>query len=1059
MILSKHNIEKTLFLLGLILWISLILGSFCWNWIKIKDQVFSLVKKEALSLYRQDVSYRLWGARVGGVYVDATKIKPNPHLSFLKDRDVVTIDGKNLTLVNPAYMSRMVYKISEKNFGYTAHLTSLNPMNPMNRADDWEKSALVKLKNGKKEVVELVYEKGQPFFRIIRPFVTQKSCLKCHGQYGYRVGDIRGGLSIKIPFLSYSKLISSHQKFTALIHGAIGFIGIFILIFSYLSLRKNKKALMDSEERLRTLMDAMPDIVCFKDHKGRWLEANKSDLELFELSGVDYRGKTDRELSEFSPRFKEAFLTCEKTDELAWQKGLPLRNDEIIEKPDGEKRIYDVIKVPVFDERGGRKGLLVVGRDVTEKRETEKALKNLSELRDIILRLSVNFINAPLENIDNHIDESLKLVGEFLEVDRAYIFKVDYQKGFMTNISEWCAPGVKPRIDETQNLTIDPYLTWLEPHKKGEIVRIDSLDDVQDEKLKDILISQGIKSIVSIPIISSSGDIFGFVALECVNYQKNWKADYLSVLRVLAEVIANILSRKDMLKKLEESEEKLRRLVERLPVGLYQCTPGPKGKFILVNQTMVDMFGYDSPMELKKVNVADLYPDSNDRLRFSQMLIEKEIIKDYEMQLKKKNGELFWVSITATVIRDSNDDKKYFEGSIIDITERKKAEKEKERLQLQLQQAQKLESIGRLAGGIAHDINNLLMPILGYSELLWQKLSPDDPNLKAIRKINEAGEKARNIIKQLLAFSRKQVISMSPTDVNEMLEKFQGLIKRILREDIEFELFLKPSIATVNADKVQLEQVILNLVVNAQDAMPDGGKLTIETDQVILDERYAATHKGVTPGEYVLITVTDTGTGMDEETQRFIFDPFFTTKPKDIGTGLGLSTVYGIIKQHKGNIWVYSEVGKGTTFKIYLPVYGKEEIKESSEPIISDFSRKIRVLLVEDDRDVMDLISTILNEFNLDVVEITNPLEAIKIVREGGERFDLLLTDVIMPEMNGKELYERLKEIQKDIKVIYMSGYTENIISDKGILKPDINFISKPFSAAKLIDVIKKVIG
>ncbi len=1057
---TTGGLEKKLFLFGIIFWLLLILGSLCWNWVRIENYVISLAKKEALSSYNQDLSYRTWGALVGGVYADIKKVKPNPYLGFLENRDVVTQKGKRLTLVDPAYMTRMVYELSKKNFGYTAHLTSLRPINPKNKPDDWEKKALLEFEKGKEEMFEFVNSDGQVYLRLIRPFITQKSCLKCHEKDGYKEGDIRGGISIRIPFEPYQQLIESHQKFTILIHSIIGIIGILILIFSYLILKRNKKALLDSEERLRTLMDAMPDIVCFKDAEGRWLEANKSDLELFELKGVDYRGMTDRELAKFSPNFKDAFLTCEKTDELAWQNGVPIRNDEIIVRPNGESRIYDVIKVPVFGKGGQRKGLLVVGRDVTEKRETERALQNLSRLKDIILRLSVNFINAPIENIYEHINKSLKMVGEFLDVDRVFIFKIDFEKGVMSNINEWCASGVKPRINLAQNLSIEKFQSWLKLHEMGEIIKIDSLKSVKDKELRDLLASQGIKSVVSFPIMSSSQKCLGFVALECIKSQKSWSEDYLGLLRVLSEILANIFLRKEMFERLEESEKKFRELVERLPVGLYQNTPGPKGKFILVNKALAQMFGYDSPSEMKNINVADLYPNSEERLSFSQMLLEKGLVKDHEMQLKKKNGQLFWVSLTASVVKDIANNTLYFEGSVLDISERKESEKEKERLQLQLQQSQKLESIGRLAGGVAHDINNLLVPIMGYSELLLNRFSPEDPNYDSIKKIMEAGERARDIVKKLLAFSRKQVIEMCPIDINGMLKGFEGLIRRTLREDITFKLYLKDDLPTVNADQGQLEQVILNLIVNAQDAMPDGGTLTIETDRVFLDNDYALNHKGVIPGEYVQITVSDTGLGMDEETKKFIFEPFFTTKPKDSGTGLGLSTAYGIIKQHRGNIWVYSELGKGTTFKIYLPVYGGKAKEKVKAPVVDhDPIGKVKVLLVEDDIDVKKLITAMLKEYKFDVVAVSRPSEAVKMVNENGERFDLLLTDVIMPEMNGRELYERLKKIQKDLKVIYMSGYTENIISDKGILEPDINFISKPFSAATLIDVIKKIVG
>ncbi len=394
-----------------------------------------------------------------------------------------------------------------------------------------------------------------------------------------------------------------------------------------------------------------------------------------------------------------------------------------------------------------------------------------------------------------------------------------------------------------------------------------------------------------------------------------------------------------------------------------------------------------------------------------------------------------------------------------DITERKQAEEERSQLEQQLNQSQKLESIGQLAGGVAHDLNNMLTPILGFGQLLLEKPDVDEERREQLEEIMKAGRRARDLVRQLLAFSRKQTLEFKTIDINTLLMDFGKLLRSTIREDIAIKLIPAKSLPLIQGDVGQLEQVVMNMAVNAQDAMPDGGELAIETALVELDESYAAEHSEVTPGPHVMLAISDTGHGMDAEISKQIFEPFFTTKSKDRGTGLGLSTVYGIVKQHGGNIWVYSEPGKGTTFKVYLPVSGETLIEQEAEEKTHTATHGSEtILLAEDDEIVRKLALTVLEQNGYAVITANNGTEALLALEAHDGPVHLLLTDVVMPEMNGRELFNRAIEKHPKLKVLYMSGYTDNVIAHRGVLDERVAFIQKPFNVNDLTAKIREVL-
>lgn len=408
---------------------------------------------------------------------------------------------------------------------------------------------------------------------------------------------------------------------------------------------------------------------------------------------------------------------------------------------------------------------------------------------------------------------------------------------------------------------------------------------------------------------------------------------------------------------------------------------------------------------------------------------------------------------TATPLRDSQGALSGCVHVLHDITERR-------RLEEQYRQAQKMEAVGRLAGGVAHDFNNLLTAITGYSELLLARLGEEDPLRRYVEEVKKAGDRAASLTRQLLTFSRQQVLELRVLDLNSVVANVDKMLRRVIGEDIELVTILVPDLGPVKADPGQLEQVILNLAVNSRDAMPQGGKLTIVTSNVELAEASSHRHGELSPGKYVVLAVSDSGCGMDSETQAHIFEPFFTTKGEGKGTGLGLAMVYGIVKQSGGSVWVYSEVGRGTTFKVYLPQVNEKVTAQVSRPPQPVLTRGWEtILLVEDEEPVRSLVRSVLEAGGYVVLEARHGEDALVVAEMHKGPIQLLVTDVVMPEMSGPELAEHLAPFHREMKVLYMSGYTEGSIQHHGLLAPVTAYLPKPFTPETLARKVREVLN
>jgi signal transduction histidine kinase len=529
-------------------------------------------------------------------------------------------------------------------------------------------------------------------------------------------------------------------------------------------------------------------------------------------------------------------------------------------------------------------------------------------------------------------------------------------------------------------------------------------------------------------------------------------------LKLLEESRQDITERKRTEVALLESEERLRVILDSTDNGILAVDAS--GKTIFSNRRFSELW-----------RIPQSLADTRDDDAMLDFVLEQLVDPDGFLRKVKRLYGTAEISNDTILFKDGRLFERYTmpmmdDGSVIgrlwsfrDITDRKQAEEEKEKLRAQLQQAMKMEAVGRLAGGVAHDFNNLLTAIMGNVSLALMKLSPSDPAGGLLAEANKAAESAASLTQQLLAFSRKQIIKPKVLDLNILIADMNKMLVRLIGENIDLKTVPGEDLGLVKVDAGQFEQILVNLAVNARDAMPEGGKLLIETANVDLDEEYCVMHPYVRPGRFVMLAVSDTGHGMSEEIKRQIFEPFFTTKPKGIGTGLGLATIYGVVKQANGSIEVYSEVGKGTTFKIYLPRVEAEAARTPEPSLPMELLEGSEtVLFVEDEEIVRNLGTRILKGLGYKVMQASNGDEAIARAVEYRERIDLLMTDVVMPGMHGRELANRLTRIHPETRVLFTSGYTDNAIVHHGVLEEGVSFIGKPYSPSALAKKVREVL-
>ncbi|MBT8339443.1 MAG: PAS domain S-box protein [Desulfatitalea sp.] len=682
-------------------------------------------------------------------------------------------------------------------------------------------------------------------------------------------------------------------------------------------------------------------------------------------------------------------------------------------------RILDIFSGPVLGKDGRAYGRIATHRDITEQKRSELALR----ARQIQLSQAMELANIVYWELDLSTYEFIlndpfyALHGTTAEQEGGYrMTGNDYVNRFMH-------PDDQPRYFQLARETAEQPWNSAFPDFEHRIIRRDG----------------NIRHIVS--------------RVRLV------RDDDGATVKVYGTT-QDITERKQMESAVQESEALFRKVFEESPLGMLMADADLR--FIRVNEAFCNMLGY-SEQELGDLAFKDiLHPEHMaEHKRYMADLINGAApVHRAEKPYLRKDKELVWACATISVIRDGTGRFLYFLSTVEDVTRQKKVQEEKIRLESQLRQVQKMEAVGTLAGGIAHDFNNMLGVILGHADLALNDVDPRHALHANIKEIRNAAERSADLTRQLLAFARKQTVTPKVLDLNQTIEGMLKMLRRLIGEDIELSWLPGSEVWPLKIDPSQIDQILANLCVNARDAIQNMGKLTIETGTASMDEDDCHGHVALIPGEYVLLVVSDNGKGMDQKTMEKIFDPFFTTKQVGKGTGLGLATVYGIIKQNNGFVYVYSEPGYGTTFRIYLPRYsGKEDPLEKRSQAAPLLGGHETILLVEDEPAILNMARMALEKYGYQVLPAVSPKEALLMAKTHRGTIDLLLTDLVMPQMNGKKLADTLMPLCPKLKYLFMSGYTANVIAHHGVLDDGVNFLQKPFSAQVLITKVHEVLN
>ncbi len=691
-----------------------------------------------------------------------------------------------------------------------------------------------------------------------------------------------------------------------------------------------------------------------------------------------------------------------------------------------------------------------------EKSDSPERLK----IGRFLLSLASEFISLDPEKIDQKITTSLKEITNYLQTERCYIYLIN-NKTSLVLTHYYYQKEVKSKIRRHEQVDKEDFHWLMHSILNKQPVYISSSADLLTKSctLKTIMEVENTQSMLLWPL-SHNEDIIGFIGVDSVREQKLFSGDEQYLLKMCAHIITQSLIRRKQAQSELLRERKYKNLFSEIEDVVFISTP--EGKFLEINAAGVKLFGYESVQELLQINIGrDLYIDSQDRVNYKETMRIRGHLKNHELKLKRKDGKKIIVLETATVVRNENGEIIAYQGILHDITERRQLEQ-------QLTRSQKLESIGLLAGGIAHDFNNILTTIRGYADLIL--LDMDDSTLHSmqLKNIIDSSKRAEELIRNLLAFSRRQMIEPKIINLNQVINELHHMLSRLITEDIQFELHLGENLHNIKADPAQIQQILVNLVVNANHAIKmeknksKKRRIKIITTETELKEEFEDDWFEGDRGKFLLMTIEDSGIGIDDAIKEKIFEPFYTTKKDGEGTGLGLSTVYGIVKQNKGVIHVESEPGIGTIFEIYWPVTGET----CTENTISDTNIQFKptgetILLVEDDPHVRGWVSGALKSLGYKLIEAEDGERALDMVVNENllDKIDLLISDVVMPVMSGEELAENIKKIKPSIKIILCSGYTQSRVfeGDKS-QQNKYCFLSKPFSIKQLEQTIRVVL-
>lgn len=802
--------------------------------------------------------------------------------------------------------------------------------------------------------------------------------------------------------------------------------------------KQAEAALAETQELLASFVEHTPAEIFISDVAGRMLLVNRAWEQFFGRRREEALGRPVDEI--FPPHLAADFMATTRT---VIDTAAPLAFERMLPGPDGSAHYFEVIKFPILDPAGGVKGVGGITLDVTGRKQAEAQLLRRNRELDLLNRvIAVSAGALETEVILSTVCRELVLA---FDVAVAMASLLDQTRSHIRVAAEYRADSRKPS-ELNRTVPVSTAMLWQQLQAlKQPLAVADIRADPRLSQHRQLIDLHGVAAILVLPLMVE-GEMIGNLTLAD-NKPRQFSDEEIDLAQSVTNQVAGALARV----RLAQVQQQLSAAIEE--AGETIVITDTAGTIVYVNPAFERITGY-SQAEALGQNPRMLKSGRHDEVFYRQLWATLQSGEAWHGHLinRKKDGSLYTEEATISPVYGQG-------GVIVNYVAVKRDVTRELRREEQLRQAQKMEAVGRLAGGVAHDFNNLLTAISGYTGLLLARFpNPADPIRQDLEQIQKAGERAASLTRQLLAFSRKQVLQPEVIDLNGTVADMDDMLRRLLGEDIDIRTDLAPGLGRVLADRGQLEQVILNLAVNARDAMPGGGRLTIETANVVLDEAYAGQQVEVRPGPYVRLAVSDTGAGMGPEVLSYLFEPFFSTKGQQ-GTGLGLATVHGIIKQSGGHIDVYSEQGYGTTFNVYLPRLEEDPAvrpQGMAWPAIPGGTETI--LVVEDEGRVRELVTRALEGRGYTVFAASSPDEALQIGRQEPGPIHLLLTDVIMPGMNGRALAEQLTLIRPKIKVLYMSGYTDSAIIHHGVLEPGVAFIQKPFSLAAIAVKVRETL-
>lgn len=762
------------------------------------------------------------------------------------------------------------------------------------------------------------------------------------------------------------------------------------------------EALRANEERFRGIIANMADWIWEIDSAGRYTYCSENVENVLGYTPGEMIGKTPFDFmdSNDAERISQVF------QQIVSQKKSAINLESWHLHKTGRRVCLLTNGSPILNENGDVLGYRGVDRDITDRKKSELELKeaysiiNMSPIITFLWKNEegwpVEFVSENAETIFGYTVQEFRS-GKVLYVDAIHPDDLDRVVNEVSHFSKDAA---------NKKIVHKPYRIIA---KDGTVKWVDDKTYIRRDKDGTITHYQGI--------------------------------------------VEDVTERRQSEEALRESEEKYRNIFENAEVGMYRSLLDGSG-FLAVNEKLAEVFGYLKEELLAEKSITR-WADPKKREEMFRQMRENGYVRDYEVDILTKENLKKTVLASGKIFPDLG----YVEGTLIDITDRKAAEAEKEKLQVQLQQARKMEAVGTLAGGIAHDFNNLLQAISGYCQLMLMDKNKNEPDHSMLEAIQKSGDRAAQLVQQLLLFSRKAETERSALILNQELEHTRGILERTIPKMIEIELNLGEDLWTIEADPVQVEQIILNLGGNAADSMPDGGKLIISTENKILNESYAIGRPGAKPGNYVLLTISDTGQGMTKETVEHIFEPFFTTKEIGKGTGLGLASVYGIVKSHGGYIICYSELDLGTTFRIYLPAVDQANAAGPKYLETAPLKKGTEtILLVDDEEPIKDVVSQVLSNFDYTVLTASSGEEALRVYADGSNEISLIIMDIGMPGMGGHRCLRELLEIDPAAKVIMASGYSVDGQQQKSLDLGAAGYISKPFHMNALLAKVREIL-